>query len=307
MKKFTKQLLPLLAIVATVSPAIATAADVSGLVFPPANALDSIDSPAKNTYVFPPQKSSQTNINGSRQAPVYQFNRSNSQQQYSASHSVPRPAYGSYGRYPQQVLPRTMPRAMPRTVPSATPGTMMPGQAYPGKAYSRQAYPNSRRYKQYPTYPYRRQNARFPFSNNMMPFSNGLNNNFFPFSSGSNMPFFGMPTNPMYGNPMNNMFGNNRNGNMPFFKQSKKKRKKAWGTERNIWPDFYTDFTDEAWDTAMGGPRDLGRMPGGWRFPYISTPDPVTVSDAIVNQFPPIAEEAGNMADFSDWGVFDNK
>ena len=57
----------------------------------------------------------------------------------------------------------------------------------------------------------------------------------------------------------------------------------------------------------MSGPRNLGEMPGGWRFPYISTPDPVTVTDAIVNQFPPIAEEAGNMADFSDWGVFDNK
>jgi hypothetical protein len=48
-------------------------------------------------------------------------------------------------------------------------------------------------------------------------------------------------------------------------------------------------------------------MPGGWRFPYISTPDPVTVSDAVTNQFPPIAEEAGHMVDISKWGIFDGK
>jgi len=138
-----------------------------------------------------------------------------------------------------------------------------------------------------------------PFSNtNMMPFNN-LNNGFNPFSnnSGGIMPK----------NPMKNMFGNNnQNFNIPFL-SSDKNRKKAWGDTRNIWPDFYTDFTDEAWDTMMSSPRKLGRMPGGWRFPYISTPDPVTVSDAITNQFPPIVEEAGNMADFSDWGIFDNK
>jgi len=85
------------------------------------------------------------------------------------------------------------------------------------------------------------------------------------------------------------------------------KEKHAWGDERHIWPDFYTDATEDVWDNMINAPFKMGRMPGGWRFPYISTPDPVTVSDAIVNQFPPIAEEAGNMADVSDWGVFDNK
>lgn len=70
----------------------------------------------------------------------------------------------------------------------------------------------------------------------------------------------------------------------------------SWGIERHIWPDFYTDFTSEAWDWAMRSPRDLGYMPGGWRFPYISTPDPITVSDAIANQVPPILEEVPNFA-----------
>ncbi|HHC74128.1 MAG TPA: hypothetical protein ENK78_03540 [Thiothrix sp.] len=70
----------------------------------------------------------------------------------------------------------------------------------------------------------------------------------------------------------------------------------SWGIERHIWPDFYTDFTSEAWDWAMRSPRDLGYMPGGWRFPYVNTPDPVTVSDAIANQVPPILEEIPNFA-----------
>ncbi|GAA0417762.1 hypothetical protein GCM10009133_27770 [Cocleimonas flava] len=183
--------------------------------------------------------------------------------------------------------------------------------------------------------PYQYSNG-FPFANNM-PFSNGSNNSFNPFSGG-NIPFAntsGNNFNPFAGNnmpfgnnsgnsfnpfsngampfannsnyPMNNMFSNNNN-DMPFFGNSNNSnRKKAWGDKRNIWPDFYTDFTDEAWHTMSSTPRDLGRMPGGWRFPHISTPDPVTVSDAITNQFPPIAEEAGNMMDFSDWGVFDDK
>ncbi len=263
-------------------------------VFPPANALDEISTNnyAKNGYVYPPQAPSQPILNRMPKAPSHNYNRSYPQQPHYPTNTNNRLTPPAYGQYPPQAMPRAMPRTMPRTMPRAMPRSM-PNQAYQ---------------KQYPRYPYTRQNTNngFPFSNNLMPFGNSRNNNFFPFSNG-NFPFnnngnsFGMPS-----NPMNNMFGNNR-GNMPFFNKSKKKRKKAWGDKRNIWPDFYTDFTDEAWDTAMGGPRDLGVMPGGWRFPYISTPDPVTVSDAIVNQFPPIAEEAGNMADFSDWGVFNKK
>ena len=151
---------------------------------------------------------------------------------------------------------------------------------------------------------------RFPFSNkNMMPFGNNGNNSFNPFPN-ANMPFSNNSGGMMPKNPMTSMFDNNTNNqnwNMPFLNSNNNNRKKAWGNKRNIWPDFYTDFTDEAWDTMSSSPRKMGRMPGGWRFPYISMPDPVTVSDAIANQFPPIAEEAGNMADFSDWGVFDNK
>ena len=287
------------------------AANTNGYVFPPANALNEITGNTQNGYVYPPQTPVRPRMNRMPQAPNYNYKQAYPQQprlapnynNRAATYRRP-PAYPQQysQQYPQQKMQGVAPRVMPRTVPRTTQ-RMMP------QAGSRQAYQGQKRY---PSYPYYRRNNNsnnynnsFPFSNNMMPFGNSGNSNFFPFSN-NNMPFnsnsFGMPN-----NPMNNMFGNNKNGNMPFFNQSKKKRKKAWGTERNIWPDFYTDFTDEAWDTAMGGPRDLGAMPGGWRFPYISTPDPVTVSDAIANQFPPIAEEAGNMTDFSDWGVFDNK
>ncbi|MCK5855319.1 MAG: hypothetical protein KAG56_08860, partial [Sulfurovaceae bacterium] len=78
-----------------------------------------------------------------------------------------------------------------------------------------------------------------------------------------------------------------------------KKEKQAWGDERHIWPDFYTDFTGDLWDKAINAPFDAGRMPGGWRAPSLSTPDPVTVGDAVANQIPPIAEEMGNMTNFT--------
>jgi hypothetical protein len=84
--------------------------------------------------------------------------------------------------------------------------------------------------------------------------------------------------------------------------QQKKKEVKPWGDTRYIWPDFYTDFTGDAFDKMINAPYDMGRMPGGWQFPSISMPDPVTVSDAIANQVPPFAEEAGNMVPVDDVG-----
>ena len=246
-------------------------ADTNALTFPP--------SESDVVYQYPPQ-----NIgNGSRNpSPTYTFGQAN-------------------------VLPTNTARTTQRNIANNYPRNSRSYPGYPnrGVANPRTTYnPYNNQRRAYPSYPNRNTNSGFPFTNNnFSPFGNsgfnGLNpmTGSFPFSGNS----FGMPN-----NPMNNMFGTNNNRNLPFFKQSTKKRKKAWGDERNIWPDFYTDFTDEAWDTATSGPRDLGRMPGGWRFPYISTPDPVTVSDAIVNQFPPIMEEGGNMADFTDWGMFDN-
>jgi hypothetical protein len=77
-----------------------------------------------------------------------------------------------------------------------------------------------------------------------------------------------------------------------------KKKQKPWGDTRYIWPDFYTDATGDMWDNMVNAPYDMGRMPGGWQFPSLSSPDPVTVGDAITNQFPPIMDEVPNFMPF---------
>ena len=86
----------------------------------------------------------------------------------------------------------------------------------------------------------------------------------------------------------------------PAYPMRKKPEKHAWGTERNIWPDFYTEGTNELWDKMINAPFKMGRMPGGWRAPSLSMPDPVTIGDAVTNQMPPMAEEMGNMIDIPD-------
>ena len=271
-------------------PLLAPVAHANNAQFPPANAVD--------MRPFPQQIPSQPTLRAvpklSMQAPSFRrpvapYAQQPQLRQRSFNNQYRRPA-PNYSQLNRRAMPNArVPRAVPRYPANMRQLPFRGGPPYRNNTNTR--------------------NNSFPFSGgNMMPFGNSGSNSFNPFSS-TGMPFSNgsngmMPSMPT--NPMNNMFGNNGNSKMPFFPSSNnKKRKKAWGTERNIWPDFYTDFTDEAWDKMMSGPRDLGEMPGGWRFPYISMPDPVTVSDAITNQFPPIAEEAGKMADFSDWGIFD--
>ncbi len=84
----------------------------------------------------------------------------------------------------------------------------------------------------------------------------------------------------------------------PFRKKPEKKKKKPWGDTRYIWPDFYTDATGNLWDDMLNAPYDIGRMPGGWRAPSLSTPDPVTVGDAVANQVPPFVDEVPNFFPF---------
>ncbi|OQX16026.1 MAG: hypothetical protein BWK73_04920 [Thiothrix lacustris] len=108
-------------------------------------------------------------------------------------------------------------------------------------------------------------------------------------------PYYAQPYNPYAAPRM-----------MPAYPQrppvQQEKKAKPWGDTRYIWPDYYTDFTSEAFDKMINAPYDMGRMPGGVRFPSISMPDPVTVGDAIANQVPPFAEEAGNMVPVDDMG-----
>lgn len=89
-------------------------------------------------------------------------------------------------------------------------------------------------------------------------------------------------------------------GPKPASKPQVKKETKSWGDTRYIWPDFYTDQTSDMWDKMINAPHELGYMPGGWRFPSFSSPDPVTVGDAVANQVPPIMEEVPNFMNFTN-------
>jgi len=121
---------------------------------------------------------------------------------------------------------------------------------------------------------------------------------YYPYATQRNA--YNFPQTHSYPNhPTVNTTSNNNTARYPMRKKIKKK-KHAWGDQRHIWPDFYTGFTNDAWDKMINAPYDAGRMPGGWRAPSLSTPDPVTVTDAVANQMPPIMEEMGNMTNFSN-------
>jgi hypothetical protein len=145
-------------------------------------------------------------------------------------------------------------------------------------------------------FPPRNMGYQMPNTNfsNMSPFGNSFSPNSF-FNNGT-MPTPWSNTGGVY--PWRN---NNNSALPPFFPNTVNTgRKKAWGDIRHIWPDFYTDFTDEAWDKSMNAPYEMGRMPGGWRAPSLSSPDPVTVGVAVTNLFPPMLEEMGNMMNFAN-------
>ncbi len=103
---------------------------------------------------------------------------------------------------------------------------------------------------------------------------------------------------PMYRSPYNSNMAATP-GSKPKPPQPKK-TVKPWGDTRYIWPDFYTDFTGDFWDEMINAPYNMGYMPGGWRFPSLSSPDPVTVGDAVANQMPPILDESANFINFAD-------
>jgi len=186
---------------------------------------------------------------------------------------------------------QSYPYQMPYTY--GTPWMQQPSYQY-NPYQQNQAYQPKQVYPQNKAYPPKQMNYNTPnyqFSN-MQPFGNG----FSPTSMFNNNTF---PT-PWSNSNTWNPWSNGNNSQMPFFNQQNNNKKKAWGDVRNIWPDFYTEFTEEMWDKSTNAPADMGRMPGGWKAPSLSSPDPVTVGDAVLNQFPPIMEEMGNMMNFSN-------
>ncbi len=184
------------------------------------------------------------------------------------------PSYPQYRGYPYQM------RQMPYGNYGSTAPWMQQRPAYGYYPYQQ----NQPRPMNYSTPNYQFSNMT-PFGNSFSPTSMFNNNNFpTPWSNSNNW----------------NPWSNGNNSQMPFFSSNNTNKKKAWGDTRHIWPDFYTEFTDEFWDKSTNAPSDMGRMPGGWKAPSLSSPDPVTVGDAVLNQFPPMMEEMGNMMDFSN-------
>ena len=165
------------------------------------------------------------------------------------------------------------------------PGVMQPGPQFPNQAYMQQAPTTAYYPYNYNTY----QNTYSPYQNYAYP-GYAQQQAYYPYAQQQAYnPYMMQQQRMMPAYPMRPPV-------------SQKKEVKPWGDIRYIWPDFYTDFTGDAFDKMINAPYDMGRMPGGWQFPSISMPDPVTVGDAIANQVPPFAEESGNMIPLDDMG-----
>lgn len=137
-----------------------------------------------------------------------------------------------------------------------------------------------------------------PWNNN----NNGGSNSFFPrsFNKGSN----GFPT----GN-FNAPWNNGNNG----FPNIKGPWNNGWGSapwSSERWkndpmgsPSKWINFNDpkegiaEMWEDAIKGPHRLGKMPGGWKAPSISVPNPVDVTDTFGRRWRGLPTEISEQAD----------
>jgi len=50
-----------------------------------------------------------------------------------------------------------------------------------------------------------------------------------------------------------------------------------WDSGRGGWMD--KDKFSDSWDDMLNAPSDMGEMPGGWKAPTVSVPNPVDVGD----------------------------
>ncbi len=180
-------------------------------------------------------------------------------------------------------------------------------------------YPNMNRYGGYspqqmmPNNNYRPQNM-MP-SRNMMPMQNMMPNNFRPnnfnnngfrpnnfnpnnfstpnFGPGSmSPPGFNSNDYPMPWNQNNNGSPMMSSQNLPMM-NSKQWAEKVpdWGEQNGPyrngpWATKQNQARMEGWwDDMINAPHDMGRMPGGWKAPSVSFPNPVDVSNQLGRQF----------------------
>ncbi len=157
-----------------------------------------------------------------------------------------------------------------------------------------------------------------PWSNNgnsfKMPWNNNnSNNSFFPrgFSNGpNNGSNSGFPTGNFNG-PWNNGSNafptvkgpwNNGWGPAPWSSQ-------RWQNDPMGSPSKWINFNDpkegvaEMWEDAIKGPHRLGKMPGGWKAPSISVPNPVDVTDTFGQRWRCLPSEIAEQADNFTYNV----
>lgn len=135
------------------------------------------------------------------------------------------------------------------------------------------------------------QDGRAPWGNgqwgNDMPWGNGgapWGNSW----GGNNMPWGGNNNNNNWGNNMpwsNNSWGNDRSNN-------------PWGVAPSTWmdPSKPKASAENAWDDLLNAPHEMGRMPGGWKAPKISVPNPVEVADEVGKNAIKVPAEMNNMS-----------
>jgi hypothetical protein len=90
--------------------------------------------------------------------------------------------------------------------------------------------------------------------------------------------------------------------------------KAPWNRDyENMWepeggPDKWFDFNDpkegiaNAWEDMLYTPNALGTMPGGWKAPSISVPNPVDVGDEFKNAARDMPDEMKNFSDGFTYG-----
>ncbi len=90
--------------------------------------------------------------------------------------------------------------------------------------------------------------------------------------------------------------------NMPWLDSSRWARKVPdWG--KNNGPYSHTPLhkkgvknkLEDMWDDMVNAPHDAGRMPGGWKAPSISMPNPVDVTDQFGMQFDKLPSQIREM------------
>jgi len=127
-----------------------------------------------------------------------------------------------------------------------------------------------------------------PWGNgNNMPWGNGNN---MPWGNGNNMPW-GNGNNMPWSNG-NNMPWNNNSNMMPWnrnWQDGPWNNRQLWqngpwqggGPQQWMLPNDPKGGMVNMWDDMINTPNGLGRMPGGWKAPSISVPNPIEVGDKL--------------------------